>query len=154
MFFTCIMTVTHFADFNPHFHSFQFLNLCCKCFAKLAIDNELKSVMLEKACDQNNSIMVECLLLLGADANRAKEATSLICQVNIQRFTFVFFCMPLLLYSSHLYRMILHYRIYQFMAQLLVICSRVQIQRVLEIGYFCRYYLLIIPFTCLPTLLR
>lgn len=59
----------------------QFLNLCCKCFAKLAIDNELKSVMLEKACDQNNSIMVECLLLLGADANRAKEATSLICQV-------------------------------------------------------------------------
>ncbi|KAF4010351.1 hypothetical protein G4228_001649 [Cervus hanglu yarkandensis] len=59
----------------------QFLNLCCKCFAKLTIDNELKSVLLEKACDQNNSIMVECLLLLGADANRAKEATSLICQV-------------------------------------------------------------------------
>ncbi|GAB5573671.1 leucine-rich repeat serine/threonine-protein kinase 2 isoform X1 [Prionailurus iriomotensis] len=59
----------------------QFLNLCCKCFAKLAMDDELKSVMLEKACDQNNSIMVECLLLLGADANRTKEATSLICQV-------------------------------------------------------------------------
>ncbi|XP_059791631.1 leucine-rich repeat serine/threonine-protein kinase 2 isoform X2 [Balaenoptera ricei] len=59
----------------------QFLNLCCKCFAKLAMDDELKSVMLERACDQNNSIMVECLLLLGADANRAKEAASLICQV-------------------------------------------------------------------------
>ncbi|XP_039079502.1 leucine-rich repeat serine/threonine-protein kinase 2 isoform X2 [Hyaena hyaena] len=59
----------------------QFLNLCCKCFAKLAMDDELKSVMLEKACDQNNSVMVECLLLLGADANRTKEATSLICQV-------------------------------------------------------------------------
>ncbi|XP_077871012.1 leucine-rich repeat serine/threonine-protein kinase 2 isoform X3 [Ictidomys tridecemlineatus] len=59
----------------------QFLNLCCKCFAKLAMDDELKSVMLERACDQNNSIMVECLLLLGADANQAKEATSLICQV-------------------------------------------------------------------------
>nr|XP_025855904.1 leucine-rich repeat serine/threonine-protein kinase 2 isoform X1 [Vulpes vulpes]XP_025855905.1 leucine-rich repeat serine/threonine-protein kinase 2 isoform X1 [Vulpes vulpes] len=59
----------------------QFLNLCCKCFAKLAMDDELKSVMLERACDQNNSIMVECLLLLGADANRTKEATSLICQV-------------------------------------------------------------------------
>ncbi|KAJ8788914.1 hypothetical protein J1605_022320 [Eschrichtius robustus] len=58
-----------------------FLNLCCKCFAKLAMDDELKSVMLERACDQNNSIMVECLLLLGADANRAKEAASLICQV-------------------------------------------------------------------------
>ncbi|KAM9672659.1 leucine-rich repeat serine/threonine-protein kinase 2 isoform 5-T5 [Trichechus inunguis] len=59
----------------------QFLNLCCKCFAKLAMDDELKSVMLERACDQNNSIMVECLLLLGADANQAKESTSLICQV-------------------------------------------------------------------------
>ncbi|XP_066225062.1 leucine-rich repeat serine/threonine-protein kinase 2 isoform X1 [Saccopteryx leptura] len=59
----------------------QFLNLCCKCFAKLAMDDELKSVMLERACDQNNSIMVECLLLLGADANRAKEGASLICQV-------------------------------------------------------------------------
>ncbi|XP_045152323.1 leucine-rich repeat serine/threonine-protein kinase 2, partial [Echinops telfairi] len=59
----------------------QFLNLCCKCFAKLTMDDELKCVMLEKACDQNNSIMVECLLLLGADANQAKESTSLICQV-------------------------------------------------------------------------
>ncbi|KAM5251671.1 leucine-rich repeat serine/threonine-protein kinase 2 isoform 1-T1 [Hipposideros larvatus] len=59
----------------------QFLNLCCKCFAKLAMDDELKCVMLERACDQNNSIMVECLLLLGADANREKEGTSLICQV-------------------------------------------------------------------------
>ncbi|XP_049738788.1 leucine-rich repeat serine/threonine-protein kinase 2 isoform X6 [Elephas maximus indicus] len=59
----------------------QFLNLCCKCFAKLAVDNELKSVMLERACDQNNSVMAECLLLLGADANQAKESTSLICQV-------------------------------------------------------------------------
>uniref|UniRef100_A0A8D0TW95 Leucine-rich repeat serine/threonine-protein kinase 2 n=2 Tax=Sus scrofa TaxID=9823 RepID=A0A8D0TW95_PIG len=59
----------------------QFLNLCCKCFAIVAMDDELKSVMLERACDQNNSIMVECLLLLGADVNCAKEATSLIYQV-------------------------------------------------------------------------
>ncbi|XP_073939233.1 leucine-rich repeat serine/threonine-protein kinase 2 isoform X2 [Castor canadensis] len=59
----------------------QFLSTCCKCFAKLVMDDELKSVMLERACNQNNSIMVECLLLLGADANQAKEATSLICQV-------------------------------------------------------------------------
>ncbi|XP_017652783.2 leucine-rich repeat serine/threonine-protein kinase 2 isoform X2 [Nannospalax galili] len=59
----------------------QFLNLCCKCFAKLAADDELKNVMLERACDQNNSVMVECLLLLGADANHMKGATSLIYQV-------------------------------------------------------------------------
>ncbi|KAM6214295.1 leucine-rich repeat serine/threonine-protein kinase 2 [Rhynchocyon petersi] len=59
----------------------QFLNLCCKCFAKLAMNDEFKNVMLERACDQNNSIMVECLLLLGADVNQTKESTSLICQV-------------------------------------------------------------------------
>lgn len=46
--------------------------------------------MLERACNQNNSIMVECLLLLGANANQAKEATSLICQVNIEGLTFIF----------------------------------------------------------------
>ncbi|XP_005067184.1 leucine-rich repeat serine/threonine-protein kinase 2 isoform X1 [Mesocricetus auratus] len=59
----------------------QFLNLCCKCFAKLAVDDESKSTMLERACEQDNSIMVECLLLLGADANQSKGATSLIYQV-------------------------------------------------------------------------
>lgn len=60
----------------------QFLNLCCKCFAKVAVDDELKNTMLERACDQNNSIMVECLLLLGADANQVKGATSLIYQIS------------------------------------------------------------------------
>ncbi|XP_040834818.1 leucine-rich repeat serine/threonine-protein kinase 2 isoform X1 [Ochotona curzoniae] len=59
----------------------QLLNLCCKSFAKLALDDELKGAMLQRACDQNSSVMVECLLLLGADANQTKEGTSLICQV-------------------------------------------------------------------------
>lgn len=54
------------------------------------MDDDLKNMMLERACDQNNSIMVECLLLLGADANQAKEGTSLICQVNIKGLTCVF----------------------------------------------------------------
>lgn len=48
--------------------------------------------MLERACDQNNSIMVECLLLLGADANQTKGATSLIYQVNIPGLTLVYLC--------------------------------------------------------------
>lgn len=55
----------------------------------MAVDDELKNTMLERACDQNNSIMVECLLLLGADANQVKGATSLIYQVNIPVLTFV-----------------------------------------------------------------
>lgn len=56
------------------------------------MDDELKSTMLERACDQNNSIMVECLLLLGADANQSKGATSLIYQVNIPGLSSVYPC--------------------------------------------------------------
>lgn len=59
----------------------QFLRLCCKCFAKLSADDELKNLMLERACEQNNCIMAECLLLLGADSSGAKETPPLICQV-------------------------------------------------------------------------
>lgn len=89
------------------------------------MDDELKSVMLERACDQNNSIMVECLLLLGADANRTKDGTSLICQVSIQDVTLSFlYYLTMFLYSSYLPSIILHYRVYQFIAELLVICSR------------------------------
>ncbi|XP_037594993.1 leucine-rich repeat serine/threonine-protein kinase 2 isoform X3 [Cebus imitator] len=75
------LVIFHQMSSNMEQKDQQFLNLCCKCFAKVAMDDDLKNVMLERACDQNNSIMVECLLLLGADANQAKEATSLICQV-------------------------------------------------------------------------
>lgn len=88
--FTQRLKLIHLAGSNWHLYSLQFLSLCCKCFAKLAVDDELKSVMLRRACDQNNSTMVECLLLLGADANQAKETTPLICQVKIQGLIFVF----------------------------------------------------------------
>ncbi|XP_060050662.1 leucine-rich repeat serine/threonine-protein kinase 2 isoform X1 [Erinaceus europaeus] len=59
----------------------QLLHLCCKCFAKVALDEELKGILLQRACEQNDSTMAECLLLLGADANRATEPEPLICQV-------------------------------------------------------------------------
>nr|XP_004611372.1 unnamed protein product [Sorex araneus] len=59
----------------------QFLRLCCKCFAKLSVEDELKGLMLERACEQDNSVMAECLLLLGADTSGVKETPPLICQV-------------------------------------------------------------------------
>uniref|UniRef100_A0A8C4XLR4 Leucine rich repeat kinase 2 n=1 Tax=Falco tinnunculus TaxID=100819 RepID=A0A8C4XLR4_FALTI len=59
----------------------QFQSLCCKCFAKIAENDDLKNVMLEKACIENNSIMAECLLLLGADINKKTKTNSLIYQV-------------------------------------------------------------------------
>lgn len=59
----------------------QFRNLCCKCFAKVAENDDLKNMMLEKACTEYNSIMAECLLLLGADINKKTKTNSLIYQV-------------------------------------------------------------------------
>ncbi|OXB81040.1 UNVERIFIED_CONTAM: hypothetical protein H355_004960 [Colinus virginianus] len=59
----------------------QFQSLCCKCFAKIAENDELKNMMLEKACIECNSIMAECLLLLGADINKKTKTNSLIYQV-------------------------------------------------------------------------
>uniref|UniRef100_A0A669P045 non-specific serine/threonine protein kinase n=1 Tax=Phasianus colchicus TaxID=9054 RepID=A0A669P045_PHACC len=59
----------------------QFQSLCCKCFAKIAENDDLKNMMLEKACVEYNSIMAECLLLLGADINKKTKTSSLIYQV-------------------------------------------------------------------------
>ncbi|PKU44045.1 hypothetical protein llap_5663 [Limosa lapponica baueri] len=59
----------------------QFQSLCCRCFAKLAENDDLKNMMLEKACIEYNSIMAECLLLLGADVNKKTKMNSLIYQV-------------------------------------------------------------------------
>ncbi|XP_075348126.1 leucine-rich repeat serine/threonine-protein kinase 2 isoform X1 [Mycteria americana] len=59
----------------------QFQSLCCKCFAKMAENDDLKNMMLEKACIEYNSIMAECLLLLGADVNKKTKTNSLIYQV-------------------------------------------------------------------------
>ncbi|XP_068786872.1 leucine-rich repeat serine/threonine-protein kinase 2 isoform X6 [Struthio camelus] len=59
----------------------QFQSLCCKCFAKIAENDDLKNTMLEKACIEYNSIMAECLLLLGADINKKTKTNSLIYQV-------------------------------------------------------------------------
>uniref|UniRef100_H3AV73 non-specific serine/threonine protein kinase n=1 Tax=Latimeria chalumnae TaxID=7897 RepID=H3AV73_LATCH len=59
----------------------QFQSLCCRCLAKMSDDNEIKHKMLEKACVENNVIMAECLLLLGADVNKKTKTNSLIYQV-------------------------------------------------------------------------
>ncbi|XP_061874693.1 leucine-rich repeat serine/threonine-protein kinase 2 isoform X2 [Colius striatus] len=59
----------------------QFQSLCCKCFAKIAENDDLKNMMLEKACIECNNIMAECLLLLGADINKKTKTNSLIYQV-------------------------------------------------------------------------
>ncbi|MEE6481226.1 hypothetical protein FKM82_012791 [Ascaphus truei] len=59
----------------------KFQSLCCRCFAEMTSDEELKNKLLEKACAENHNVIVECLLLLGADVNKKTKYTSLIVQV-------------------------------------------------------------------------
>jgi len=80
----------------------QFQSLCCKCFAKIAENDDLKNMMLEKACIECNSIMAECLLLLGADINKKTKTNSLICQV-IYGSIYNFIVLKFVLLSSFLF---------------------------------------------------
>lgn len=77
----------------------QFQSLCCKCFAKIAENDDLKNMMLEKACIEYNSIMAECLLLLGADINKKTKTNSLIYQV-IYGDTYSFIALKFMLLGS------------------------------------------------------
>uniref|UniRef100_A0A7N6BLX8 non-specific serine/threonine protein kinase n=1 Tax=Anabas testudineus TaxID=64144 RepID=A0A7N6BLX8_ANATE len=65
------------------------LSVCCQlrksmCLAlcKMWCDSELHYSMLEKACKDGDTTMVECLIELGADINRKTKAESLIYQVR------------------------------------------------------------------------
>ncbi|XP_029473217.1 leucine-rich repeat serine/threonine-protein kinase 2 isoform X2 [Rhinatrema bivittatum] len=59
----------------------QFQVLCCRCFAEMTRDEDLKNKLLEKACIQSNSTVAECLLLLKADVSKRTKKNSLIYQV-------------------------------------------------------------------------
>ncbi|XP_069485312.1 leucine-rich repeat serine/threonine-protein kinase 2 [Ambystoma mexicanum] len=59
----------------------QFKTLCCRCFAQMTYDEDLKNKLLEKACAENNIIVAESLVLLGADVNKKTNTKSLIYQV-------------------------------------------------------------------------
>uniref|UniRef100_A0A3Q1H6Q4 non-specific serine/threonine protein kinase n=1 Tax=Anabas testudineus TaxID=64144 RepID=A0A3Q1H6Q4_ANATE len=53
----------------------------CLALCKMWCDSELHYSMLEKACKDGDTTMVECLIELGADINRKTKAESLIYQV-------------------------------------------------------------------------
>uniref|UniRef100_A0A8C5P9B4 non-specific serine/threonine protein kinase n=1 Tax=Leptobrachium leishanense TaxID=445787 RepID=A0A8C5P9B4_9ANUR len=58
-----------------------FQSLCYGCFAEITAKEELRNKLLVKACAENNLVLVECLLLLGADVNKNSKHTPLIMQV-------------------------------------------------------------------------
>ncbi|MFT7799691.1 leucine-rich repeat serine/threonine-protein kinase 2 isoform X1 [Arapaima gigas] len=55
--------------------------LSCSCLSQMVTNSDIKYVMLEKACADEDITMVECLIQLGADVNRKTKTESLIYQV-------------------------------------------------------------------------
>uniref|UniRef100_A0A672Z3D1 non-specific serine/threonine protein kinase n=1 Tax=Sphaeramia orbicularis TaxID=375764 RepID=A0A672Z3D1_9TELE len=53
----------------------------CLALSKMWMDSELHYSMLEKACEDGDTVMAECLIELGADINKKTKSESLIYQV-------------------------------------------------------------------------
>ncbi|XP_060770914.1 leucine-rich repeat serine/threonine-protein kinase 2 isoform X4 [Neoarius graeffei] len=57
------------------------LKLSCLCLSKMVVDSEIRYRMLERACEEGDVIMAECLIQLGTDVNKKTKTESLIYQV-------------------------------------------------------------------------
>ncbi|XP_028813822.1 leucine-rich repeat serine/threonine-protein kinase 2 [Denticeps clupeoides] len=62
-------------------HACHLHRLSCLCLCKMAADAEIRYSMLERACEDGDTLMAECLIQLGADINRKTKTASLIYQV-------------------------------------------------------------------------
>ncbi|KAI4872170.1 hypothetical protein NFI96_031011 [Prochilodus magdalenae] len=57
------------------------LKLSCLCFSKMVVDSDIRYRLLERACEEKDVVLAECLIELGADVNRKTKTESLIYQV-------------------------------------------------------------------------
>lgn len=57
--------------------------LSCLCLSKMVVDSEIHYRILERACEEGNVVMAECLIQLGTDVNKKTKTESLIYQVTL-----------------------------------------------------------------------
>uniref|UniRef100_A0A8B9GY88 non-specific serine/threonine protein kinase n=1 Tax=Astyanax mexicanus TaxID=7994 RepID=A0A8B9GY88_ASTMX len=55
--------------------------LSCLCLSKMVVDSDIRYRLLERACEEGDVVMAECLIQLGADVNKKAKTESLIHQV-------------------------------------------------------------------------
>ncbi|XP_035378782.1 leucine-rich repeat serine/threonine-protein kinase 2 isoform X2 [Electrophorus electricus] len=55
--------------------------LSCLCLSKMVVDSEICYRLLERVCEEEDVVMAECLIQLGADVNKKTKTDSLIYQV-------------------------------------------------------------------------
>ncbi|XP_037398335.1 leucine-rich repeat serine/threonine-protein kinase 2 isoform X5 [Pygocentrus nattereri] len=55
--------------------------LSCLCLSKMVVDSKIRYRLLERACEEEDVVMAECLIQLGADINKKTKTESLIYQV-------------------------------------------------------------------------
>lgn len=66
---------------NPTFVRLQLQGMSCLCLSKMVADTEIMYMLLERACEDRDVDMAECLIKLGADINKKTKSDSLIYQV-------------------------------------------------------------------------
>ncbi|XP_072526503.1 leucine-rich repeat serine/threonine-protein kinase 2 isoform X3 [Salminus brasiliensis] len=55
--------------------------LSCLCLSKMVVDSDIRYRLLERACEEGDVVMAECLIHLGADINKKTKTEALIYQV-------------------------------------------------------------------------
>ncbi|KAG9281042.1 leucine-rich repeat serine/threonine-protein kinase 2 isoform X2 [Astyanax mexicanus] len=66
---------------SPDQRSDPLQKLSCLCLSKMVVDSDIRYRLLERACEEGDVVMAECLIQLGADVNKKAKTESLIHQV-------------------------------------------------------------------------
>lgn len=57
--------------------------LGCLCLSKMVVHSEIHYRMLDRACEEGDVVMADCLIQLGTDVNKKTKTESLIYKVTL-----------------------------------------------------------------------